>query len=573
MSRLTGKYSDKNYRYILRKKDFKWGIGAYNFSLFRGGRELIRKANFVINPGEKVALIGRNGGGKTTLLETIISVAQRKELPFGTEIEGQLEVFPGTRIGYLPQEIKLKFPGTVEEYLNYCSGEIAETYLAYEGIRRRLEEENSPEVLEEFGDLLEKMNFLDAWDYPQKRELILGGLGLTGEYLKRRVLEISGGEAVRVALAGVLISFPNFVILDEPTNNLDFSALGFLEKWIKEGKFSLLVVSHDRRFLDEVVNKVLEIDEWEKTVSHFGGNYSFYAQEKRKIFETQQRAYEEQKRKREQLEEAAEELKRKAKRFENLSKNAFYRAKGASLAKQAKVQLQRIERELKSIPEPQPPKKPSFVVLEAEPKGNLINVNNLYFSYPEGEELFGGFSFDLKGKERVAIVGENGAGKTTFLRLLVGEIKPIKGQIYVTPKVAYLPQNPGEIDTSLKVLDFFRSLVRATEEEAQKFLGRVLFRDVSGEKLGDFSIGEIRRIQIAALFAFGPELIILDEPTNHLDIFTIEMLEEALGKFKGGILVVSHDELFLRSVNPVRTLVFRKGQKPVIKDRLSFFID
>lgn len=550
------------------KKEFLWGVKAYEFFLFRGGRELIRRANFVISPGRKVALIGRNGGGKTTFLETVVSIARKEELPFGTEIEGQLEVFPGTKVGYLPQEIKINFSGTVEEYLDLCAEEVAQTYLAYEEIQKKLEGETSLKLLEEFGRLIERMNFLDAWDYPQKRKLLLEGLGLTGEYLKRKVLEISGGEAARVALAGVLISFPNLVLLDEPTNNLDFPALKFLEEWIKKGKFSLLVVSHDRRFLDRVIDEVLEIDEWEKTVNSFGGNYSFYAEQKRIMFEAQQRAYEEEKRRREQLEEAAKELKRKAQRFEGLSRNAFYRAKGASLAKQAKVQLKRIERELMSIPEPQPPKKPAFVVLEKEPPGNLINVNNLYFFYSGGEEIFHGFSFKLKGNERVAIIGENGAGKTTFLRLLLGEIKPQKGQIYITAKVAYLPQNPGEVDASFRVLDFFRSLVKTTEEEAQKILGRVLFRDVSKERIGNFSIGEIRRIQIAALFASAPELIILDEPTNHLDIFTIEMLEEALGKFKGGLLVVSHDEWFLRNINPERTVVFKKGQKPLVKNRL-----
>ena len=543
----------------LEKKESIYGIVARNFSLSRGVKPLIKEADFTIYPGRKVALIGRNGGGKTTLLEVILALSKRNNLPDGVTIEGEIEVFPQTRIGYFPQEIRLNFQGTVGEYLDLCADEVAATYKQWVDLTEKLKNNHSPQILEEYGEVMEKMDISDGWNYLEKKEMILGNLGLTGDFLERKIEEISGGQANRVALAGVLISSPNLLLLDEPTNNLDAEALEFLKKFIQEGKFSLLLISHDRQFLDETIDEILEIDEESLTVSYFGGNYSFYAAEKKRLFNRQLAAYEEQKRKREQLKKTAKALKQKAAKFERFSQNAFYKAKGAKLAKQAKIQLKRVQEELNSIPEPKPPKKPAFFVEENGKKGLLAKVSNISFAYPGQKNLFSNFSFSLLGSERVAIIGPNGIGKTTFLRLILGEVKPTKGETTITKNVGYLPQAPSEVDKDENVIDYFRKQVAVSEDEAKKILGQVLFSDVSYKKIGDFSSGEIRRIQIAILFAKRPDLIILDEPTNHLDIYTIEMLEEALKRFKGGILVVSHDEWFLRNIGINRFLIFGKN--------------
>jgi len=540
------------------EKQLNWGVVARDFSLWRGTKPLIREANFVIYPGRKVALIGRNGGGKTTLLETILVTAGKVPLPEGVEFEGKLEVLPLTKIGYLPQEIQISFRGTVAQYLDYCAAEAGEIYRCWQRLGKKLETDSSPSVLEEYGEVMELMEALDIWDYERKRRMILEGLSLSESFLERRVEEISGGEANRVALAGVLISSPNLVLLDEPTNNLDLKALKFLEEWISKGKFSLLLVSHDRRFIDRTIQEILEIDEKSLRISLFGGNYSFYASKKREMFEAQLRAYAEQKRRREELQRAAAALKQKAQQFESTSRNAFYRAKGASIAKQGRVQLQRIKKELSSIPEPKLPRKPTFVVKERKVEGLLVGISGIYFRYPQQEELFSGFSFSLYGGERVGIVGPNGVGKTTFLRLILGELKPQSGQIRRGEKIGYLPQRPAEINPQEDVLDYFRKVVALSEDEAKEILGKVLFTDVSRKKMGDFSSGEVRRIQLAALFASNPDLIILDEPTNHLDIYTIEIFEDALRRFNGGVLTVSHDEWFLRNIGVQRLLIFKR---------------
>jgi len=544
---------------FLEKEKSIYGIVAKNLSLSRGGKPLINEANFTIYPGKKVALIGRNGGGKTTLLETILAISKGDKLPDGVTIEGKIDVFPQTRIGYFPQEIRLNFQGTVGEYLDLCATEVATTYNQWINLTKELESNYSNQVLQEYEDVIEKMNILNGWNYLEKKEMILGSLGLNSNFLEKKIGEISGGQANRVALAGVLISSPNLFLLDEPTNNLDFEALEFLKEFIQKGEFSLLLISHDRQFLDETIDEILEIDEESLTVSHFGGNYSFYVAEKKRLFENQIAAYEEQKRRREELEKTAKALKQKAAEFEGTSRNAFYRARGARLAKQAKMQLERIQEELSSIPEPKPPKKPAFVVEENEKRGLLIKVSDISFAYPGQKNLFSNLSFSLNGNERVAIIGPNGVGKTTLIRLILKEIKPKEGEITITKNVGYLPQTPSEVNKNENVIDYFRRQVAVSEEDTKKILGRVLFSDVSWKKIGDFSSGEIRRIQIAILFAKNPDLIILDEPTNHLDVYTIEMLEEALKRFKGGILVASHDEWFLRNIGINRFLIFERN--------------
>lgn len=350
------------------KETANYGVFASNLYLSIAGKELLKEANFSVYPGRKVALIGRNGSGKTTLLETINAVARSRELPEKVELKGSLVVPKRTKIGYLPQSVQVSFPGTVQNYLDFCADEVSVVFNRYHELERELAQGTENKVINEFGEVLEKMTDLNAWDFPERRSLILEGLGLSDEYLERDMREVSGGELTKVALAGILLSSPNLILLDEPTNNLDPKSLVFLENWIKTDTSSLLLVSHDREFLDRVIDEILEIDEATHRVLLFGGNYSFYFQKKKEIFDAQVRHFEEQQRRRRQLEEDVDRLRREARRFESISTNSFYRAKGARLARRAKVQLKRIERELTQIPEPKPPKKPTITVFETEAK-------------------------------------------------------------------------------------------------------------------------------------------------------------------------------------------------------------
>lgn len=550
------------------KESERYGVVASNLTLSAGTKELIYSANFAISAGRKIALIGRNGSGKTTLLDTIDAVAEGIEPPDHIALSGNLTVLPETVVGYLPQSVQVSYQGTVKEYLDSCSEEIAQTAARYDRVVSEMEKKSSDEeLLEEYGELLEEMNRLNAWDFPRKRRVVFAGLGLSEEYLRRDVREVSGGEATKVALAGILLSPSNLILLDEPTNNLDPQSLFFLEEWVKESTFSLLLVSHDREFLDKTIDEILEIDEDSREVLRFGGNYSFYRKKKEEMFEAQMRAYEEQQKKRKRLEEDAERLRKRAAEFETISDNAFYRAKGAKIAKQAKSRLERVERELSQIPEPQPPKRPTLTVQETQKtKGLVLEVKDVAFSY-NGENLFENVTFTVRAGERVGIIGPNGVGKSTLLKSLMGELKPNAGQVSLASRlrVGYLPQALLVQDSSLSVTEFVRDRIAISVDDAKELLGRVLFTDPAPLRVGNFSFGELRRIEFVVLFADKPDLIVLDEPTNHLDVYTIEMLEDALSQFNGSVIAVSHDLRLLKNLKPNKLMVFDSQGRVTIK--------
>ena len=545
----------------------QYGIVAHNFSLFAEGKPLIVNATFSIYPGRKVALIGRNGSGKSTLLEVIRSVANGLHLPAYAQVEGQLKVLPKTKLGYLPQEVRLFFDGTVEDYLSFYAKDITDLIQKYEEITAILTSASTPseDLLETYSDIIDQMNLLDAWNFEEKKYQVLDGLGIPRQFISRHLGSLSGGEATRVALAALLLSDANVLLLDEPTNNLDPMGVSFLAQWIRETPQSLLLVSHDRRFMDIVIDEILEIDENSKQIFLFGGNYSFYKRKKREMFEAQMRHYEEQQRKRQELEEAAKRLRQQARQFEAISHDSFYRSKGAKLAKRAGVQLRRIERELTQIEEPVPPRRPQFPTpnLHLEEKRTLIALQGVDIKYPKMIDfLLKDVSLSISGQDRIGIIGQNGTGKTTLLRVCLGQLTPSRGQVFISKhiRVGYLPQTPSIEVPSESIVDFVSRLSGLSVESAADSLGRVLFSNPHGIRVSDLSLGELKRITLAAIFASDPHLIALDEPTNHMDVYTIEMLEETLQIYPGALIVVSHDIAFLENIGLNMLVSLQSGQ-------------
>jgi macrolide transport system ATP-binding/permease protein len=538
------------------------GVAAADLTLSVAGRRLLDGAAFAIEPGRKAALVGRNGSGKSTLLATIQSVADTGRPPEHVELSGSLTFPPGAVVASLAQSPQLAFAGGARDYLDARAGEVSRAWNRHEELTAALAAGAQDEsLLGEYGEALEAMERLSAWDYPQRVTEVTAGLGLHPDLLERPLGTLSGGQATRLALAGVLLSPATLLLLDEPSNNLDMASLRFLGRWIRGSAAALLLVSHDRDLVDATVDEVLEIEEPGGRMRLYGGGYSFYAERKREEREALTRRHAEQEERRRQLEASARGVAARASRFQGTSQDDFYRSKGARVAKIAKSQRTRIERELSRIPEPEPPAQPRLTVpAPARGEGLLLRAAAAGFRYG-AEEVLRGVDLQVRHGDRLALVGPNGSGKSTLLRVLVGELTPTSGTIERRPglRVGYLPQVPVVGDRRQSLLDFALRGFGGPADELRPILGKVLFGDPARVRAGDVSLGELRRIECAALFAGGPDLAVLDEPTNHLDLLSIEMLETALDEFRGGLVVVSHDARFLRHVQPGTTLALGAG--------------
>ncbi len=532
-------------------------VAASDLTLSVVGRQLLAGAEFALAPRDKVALVGRNGSGKSTLLATLQSIAGGGRPPEHVELRGSLTFGPGTVVASLPQSPQLAFTGSARAYLDGCAGAVSQAWNRHEGLVHALTAgDQDPALLSAYGEALEAMERHSAWDYPRRVADVAAGLGLAATLLDRPLAELSGGQATRLALAGVLLSPANLLLLDEPSNSLDLRSLRFLAQWIRGSPAALLLVSHDRELIDATIDEVLEIEEHTGRLRRFGGNYSFYAARKREEREAQARRYGQQEERRRQLEAAARGVAARAGQFQAASQNDFYRSKSARLARLAKGQRTRIERELSRVAEPEPPAQPRLTVPAGEhSQGLLLRASRVGLQHGDVEVLRD-VSVQVRQGDRLAVVGPNGSGKSTLLRILVGELAPSTGVVERRPglRVGYLPQVPDAAGDMASLLDIALRRFSGPAGELRPILGKVLFADPARVRASDVSLGELRRIECAALFAGAPDLAVLDEPTNHLDLLSIDMLEVALEEFKGALIVVSHDARLLAHLQPTAKL-------------------
>jgi ATPase subunit of ABC transporter with duplicated ATPase domains len=478
-------------------------------------------------------------------------------VPEHIELRGGLTFAPGTLLASLPQSPQLAFGGTARAYLDMCGGPAAAAFQRHEELMEELAAGTPHDaLLREYGEVLESMERLGAWDFPQRLAEVTAGLDLLPHLLAQPLSTLSGGQATRLALAGVLLSPANVILLDEPSNNLDLDSSRFLAGWIRASDAALVLVSHDRALIDATIDEVLEIEEHTHSLRLYGGNYTFYAERKREELEAQERRFAEQEDRRGQLTAAVRGLDSRAQRFQGTSQNDFYRSKGARVAKAAKSQRSRIERELSRVAEPEPPAQPRLTVVQPPARTGLvlraIDVGHSYGAH----QILADVSLTVHRGDRLALVGPNGSGKSTLLRVLVGSLAPTAGMVERRPglRVGYLPQVPEAAGAGATLLDFALRRFDGPAEELRPILGKVLFADPASVRAADVSLGELRRIECATLFAAAPDLAVLDEPTNHLDLLSIEMLEAALDEYRGALVVVSHDQRFLARLSPTATL-------------------
>ncbi|HEY2704445.1 MAG TPA: ABC-F family ATP-binding cassette domain-containing protein [Candidatus Dormibacteraeota bacterium] len=515
-------------------------------------RILIDGARFSVGAGRRVALVGRNGSGKTSLLEAILARLTGTEPPEHLTVRGSITAPEGATCGYLGQHpAALESAATVAGYLESRAGERARLHGRYDALTADPEAMTSTDGLAAYGDVVDRLTTLAAWEFPAERDTLLAGMGLGAAELQRLVSQISGGEATKVALAGLLLAQPDLLLLDEPTNNLDDRTLGFVRDWLRGTPSTVLLISHDRDFLDDTVDGILDIDEETGGVTLYEGGYSAYAATRAEEFAEATLAFAMQAAQREALEASAAMLSGRGQSFEDQSDSGFHHARGAKVARRASVQRRRIERQLSDLTEPQPPRRPDIVVPRIDRReGALLSSRGLAVGHPGSPQLLGGLSFALEHGQRIAISGPNGSGKTTLLRVLAGDLPPLSGTVERDPgaRTAYLPQSVADPDTTMRVVDHARRVAAISEDDVRELLAGVVFTDIGDFPMACFSAGERRRIELAVFFASRPDLIFLDEPTNHLDLPTIEILERALRDYRGAIVTVCHDRRFLASL-------------------------
>ncbi|MFO7620068.1 MAG: ABC-F family ATP-binding cassette domain-containing protein [Bacteroidales bacterium] len=489
-----------------------------NLSRSYGEKILFENISFVIAEGQKVALIARNGTGKTSILNTIAGLESADE--------GNAAILPDISYGYLKQDPELNESNTVFEEVYESANAIQRTILDYEKVL----ETHDQRALQL---ATEQMDACNGWEYETRVKQILSTFKITD--LNQKISELSGGQRKRVALAKTLITEPEFLILDEPTNHLDIEMIEWLEAYLSRSSSTLLMVTHDRYFLDRVCNEIIELETG--ALYRYKGNYSYFLEHQAERIDNQSKEVEKA---RNILRTEQEWMNRMPKARTTKSKariDSFYkiREKASRTVSDERIKLN----------------------IEGSRLGNkIIEVKDVSFSWP-GLPVLDHFSYTFKKNEKIGIVGRNGTGKTTFLNLLTGSIKPQKGRVEPgeTVKFGYYKQEGLVFKEQARVIDVVReiadevSLGNGESISAAAFLNYFLFPyNTHNQYVYKLSGGEKRRLYLVTVLMTHPNFLILDEPTNDLDILTLNVLEEYLASFSGCVMVVTHDRFFLDKI-------------------------
>ncbi|WP_242226602.1 ribosomal protection-like ABC-F family protein [Bacillus cereus group sp. BfR-BA-01358] len=499
-----------------------------------GGNIIFENISLEIKNGERVGLVGRNGSGKTTIFQLLTGMESLDA--------GAIHMKKGTRIGHVAQIPKFDESMTVYEVLSSAFKIEKELEREMRTLEKDMAEEQGSSVLqklmERYGIIQEKFAFLGGYEIEANIMKVANGLQVT-ELFPRSFLELSGGEQTKVSLAYMLLQKPDLLLLDEPTNHLDLFAVEWLEQFLKEYNGTVMVISHDRYFLDEVVTKIFDLEDGEIHVYHT--NYSRFVEEKEERLLQEFQAYQEQQKKIKKMKEAIKRLREWANQANPPNEGLHKRARSMERA------LERMQKLKKPILE----RKQMGLQFEGQDRSGkdvvvIKEVSKGFADHP----LFNEVNLHVRFQERAAIVGRNGTGKTTLLKLLLEQIEPDAGEIRVgsSVKIGYLSQHAYGNRKS-NVLEAFREYVAVTEGEARHILAKFLFYGPAVfKKVTQLSGGEKMRLRLAQLMYQDINFLILDEPTNHLDIESREVLEEALEQYNGTILAVSHDRYFLNKL-------------------------
>ena len=501
-----------------------------------GEKKLFQNLDFSISEGEKLAIVGINGSGKSTLLRAILG---KEETDSGQIIKNN-----NLKISILDQNPVFDQKETILDHIYKGDNKLVKTIRQYEDICERMSE-GVEGLDDEFTEISGEMDRLSAWDYEQQVKSILKELGV--EKLERKMSELSGGMLKKVELAKSLIDESNLLILDEPTNHLDVKSILWLEDYLAGLDKAIILITHDRYFLDRIVNKILELDRG----SHFlyEGNYSIYLERKVEREETLQK----------QEDKIKQFLKQEVKWLKRQPKARSTKQK-ARIERASELQNREKREEQKDL---------ELSVAAKRQGKTILEIHNLKKAIAD-KLLINDFTYTFKAKERLGVIGPNGIGKSTLLNLMAGRITPDSG--YIKPgmntKVGYFDQTSSELPLDRNVLDYIKDVAGEMIEtesgekiSAAKMLERFLFDGkLQYTPIAKLSGGERRRLFLVQILMTGPNFLILDEPTNDLDIQTLSVLESFLDEFPGTVVIVSHDRYFLdRTAESL--LIFRKEGK------------
>ncbi|EMR01459.1 ABC-F family ATP-binding cassette domain-containing protein [Cesiribacter andamanensis] len=495
-------------------------LSVENLSKQYHQRQLFDTITFGIGQGQKVALIGRNGTGKSTLLKILAGVESADA--------GQVVYRSGTLVAYLPQHPKFNENNTVREALFDSSNPTLSILAEYEYLLEVINEK--PELGDRFQEVMSQIDSHNLWDFESQVKQILGKLGIHD--LQHPVKALSGGQRRRVALAKALLERPHFLILDEPTNHLDLPAIEWLEEYLSKAQLSLLMVTHDRYFMEQVTNEVLELSQTK--LFGYRGSYSYYLEKKAERQEQQQAEVDKAKnlmRKeldwvRRQPKARGTKAKYRMDAFEDLKEKA-----GQKVGEKD-ISLQTIGRRLGT---------------------KIVELEGISKSYGD-KQLFQNFSYSFRRGDKLGLIGPNGAGKSTFLNILTGAITPDTGTVDVgqTLQIGYYRQEEQIFDPNMRVIEVVKEVAEVIPMADGRTLtaGNLLLEfGFSGDQqytlVGKLSGGEKRRLQLLRILMQNPNFLILDEPTNDLDISTLNVLENFLESYGGCLIIVSHDRYFM----------------------------
>lgn len=500
---------------------------------YYGVNKVLEDITFQVLKGEKVGIVGKNGAGKTTLFKILAGMDNCDR--------GLVTISKESQIGCLEQ-----IPNYPEEYrvidiLNMAFRDELSIQSSLRELEKKMsnvEDQELDSIIQRYGELQNSFEAKGGYKIEEKLSKVCEGLGLDKEYSNLKFQDLSGGEKTTVLLGKVLLEEPDILLLDEPTNHLDMDSIDWLESFLLEYRGTIIVISHDRYFLDRVINKVIEIERGKSRI--YIGNYSNYIEEKKKLYLEELKLYENQQKKIKSMEESIKRLKDWANRGDN--EKTFKRA--FSMEKRLE-KMDKIERPIADDNRI----KLDFSIQQRSGQ-DVILVNGLYKKIGE-KVLFNDLNYYLNYGERVAVIGENGSGKTTLIRTILGKSLPDRGEIKIgsNVKIGYLQQNIRFDNEEGTVLDNFRDEYICSEEKGRNILSKFLFynEDVF-KKVKNLSGGERARLRLCQLMHRDVNTMILDEPTNHLDIISREMLEETLLQFQGTIMFVSHDRYFINRI-------------------------